>query len=55
MNWTRTLEAVVEKKNIKTKEDEVTAKVKTEKEEMAKEEARQLILLKTESLKHKLE
>lgn len=55
VNWTRTLEAVLEKKAIKTKEDEAKEKEKKEQEDRVKEEARQLVLLKMETLKQKLD
>lgn len=55
VNWTRTLEAVIEKKAAKAKEDDAKDKEKSENENQQKEEARQLILLKTAQLKSKLE
>lgn len=51
VNWTRTLEAVVEKKKTKSEEDKVKEKSQAEVDAREKEDARTLILLKTEHLR----
>ncbi|KAJ9657145.1 hypothetical protein H2198_004503 [Neophaeococcomyces mojaviensis] len=52
MNWTRTLEAVVEKKKTNAEADKIEENEKKESENKEKEEARELILLKTARLRN---
>lgn len=52
INWTRTMEAVVEKKKAKMQEDDRKAKKKAEKEAKEKEEDRDLILLRTARMRN---
>lgn len=51
VNWTRTLEVVVQKTKSKSDEDKAKDKSKTEAEAKANEDVRTLVLLKTEHLK----
>lgn len=51
VNWTRTLEVVVEKKKIKSEEDKAKDKSTAEVEAKEKEDARTLVLLKTAHLR----
>lgn len=51
VNWTRTLEAVVEMKKNKIEQDKVSDKSKAAIEAQEKEDARNLILLKTAHLR----
>lgn len=51
VNWTRTLEVVVEKKKTKSQEDKAKEKSKSEIEAQEKEDARTLVLLKAAHLR----
>lgn len=51
VNWTRTLEAVVEMKKMRSEEDQAKQKTAAEIEAKEKEDARNLILLKTAHLR----
>lgn len=51
VNWTRTLEAVVEKRAATTKQDDQEKQTKTEAEVKATNDARELIQLKVQQLK----
>jgi len=52
VNWTRTLDPVVEKKKSKAKEDDAKDKASKEVEKQSKDEVRDLILLKTARLRN---
>lgn len=52
INWTRTIEDVVERNRVKNEEDKVNAAAKGEQEKIEHEEARDLILLKTAHLRN---
>lgn len=51
VNWTRTMEAVIEKRRNEMREEERRAMEEAEREARAKEEDRDLILLKTARLR----
>lgn len=52
INWTRTMEEVVENKRLKSEEDKAKETAKGEQEKIDHEEARNLLLLKTAHLRN---